>query len=78
MHRVSDLRATGVWPKSVPEFTDEEQRVRDAFVRRWHELLPVRGRIVERFSHATRFEARSRRGAPSTSVQGWASTFGST
>jgi SAM-dependent methyltransferase len=50
-HQVRDLRGTGVWPKQLPESSDEEQRVRDAFIRRWHEILPRRGRIVERFNH---------------------------
>jgi SAM-dependent methyltransferase len=32
-------------------FTDEEQRVRDAFMTRWLEYLPRRGGFVERFNH---------------------------
>jgi SAM-dependent methyltransferase len=51
MHRVRDLRGTGAWPKRLPDFTDEEIRMRDAFMRRWHGILPRRGKIVERFNH---------------------------
>jgi SAM-dependent methyltransferase len=46
-----DLRGTGTWPKPLPVFTDEEQRVRDAFMARWLEYLPRRGGFVERFNH---------------------------
>jgi SAM-dependent methyltransferase len=47
----SDVRGTGSWPKRLPEFTDDEQRVRDAFMARWLEFLPRRGGFVERFNH---------------------------
>jgi SAM-dependent methyltransferase len=51
MNAGPDLRGTGTWPKPVPAFTDEEQRVRDAFMARWLEYLPGRGGFVERFNH---------------------------
>lgn len=47
----SDVRGTGIWPKQLPTFTEEEQRVRDAFMARWLEYLPRRGGFVERFNH---------------------------
>jgi SAM-dependent methyltransferase len=47
----SDLRGTGSWPKQLPAFTDDEQRVRDAFMARWLEFLPRRGGFIERFNH---------------------------
>jgi len=46
-----DVRGTGTWPKQLPTFTVEEQRVRDAFMARWLEYLPQRGGFVERFNH---------------------------
>lgn len=49
--RAPDVRGTGTWPKQLPSFTDEEQRVRDAFMARWLEYLPTRGGFVERFNH---------------------------
>ena len=51
MKDAGDLRGTGVWPKQLPEFTEEEQAVRDAFMARWLEYLPQRGGFVERFNH---------------------------
>jgi hypothetical protein len=46
-----DVRGTGIWPKRLPAFTEDEQRVRDAFMARWLEYLPRRGGFVERFNH---------------------------
>jgi SAM-dependent methyltransferase len=54
-----DVRGTGVWPKQLPAFTDDEQRVRDAFMARWLEYLPQRGGFVERFNHGYPLRAAS-------------------
>jgi SAM-dependent methyltransferase len=51
MNAEPDVRGTGAWPKQLPAFTDDEQRVRDAFMARWLEYLPRRGGFVERFNH---------------------------
>jgi SAM-dependent methyltransferase len=51
MSAAPDVRGTAAWPKQLPVFTDEEQRVRDAFMARWLEYLPRRGGFVERFNH---------------------------
>jgi SAM-dependent methyltransferase len=51
MNTEPDVRGTGAWPKQLPAFTDDEQRVRDAFMARWLEYLPRRGGFVERFNH---------------------------
>jgi SAM-dependent methyltransferase len=51
MDATQDVRGTGAWPKQLPVFTDDEQRVRDAFMARWLEYLPTRGGFVERFNH---------------------------
>jgi len=45
-----DHRGTGVWPKQLPEFTDEQRRVRDSFMARWLEVLPDRYGLIERFN----------------------------
>ncbi len=47
----TDLRGTGVWPKHLPEFTDEQRAVRDQFMARWLEILPQRYGLIERFNH---------------------------
>jgi SAM-dependent methyltransferase len=39
------------WPKQLPVLTDEQERVRDDFMAYWHEVLPSRYGIVERFNH---------------------------
>jgi SAM-dependent methyltransferase len=39
------------WPKRLPEFTPEQQRVREDFMQHWHEVLPRRYGAVERFNH---------------------------
>jgi SAM-dependent methyltransferase len=51
MHADPDVRGTGTWPKRLPAFTEDELRVRDAFMARWLEYLPTRGGFVERFNH---------------------------
>lgn len=43
---------TTKWPKVLRELTPEEQAVHDDFMRRWHEVLPGRYGVVERFNHS--------------------------
>ena len=38
------------WPKSLPELTEEQQRVRDDFMAYWHTVLP-KYNAVEKFNH---------------------------
>ncbi len=42
---------TQKWPKVLAPLTPEQQLVYDDFMRRWHEILPQRYGIVERFNH---------------------------
>lgn len=51
MKSESDVRGTGIWPKQLPAFSEDDQRIRDAFMARWLEYLPRRGGFVERFNH---------------------------
>jgi SAM-dependent methyltransferase len=39
------------WPKQLPVLTDEQERVRDDFMAYWHEVLPNRYGVIERFNH---------------------------
>jgi SAM-dependent methyltransferase len=48
---VQDPRGTGVWPKRLPELTDEQQQARDEFMARWLEVLPNRYGLIEKFNH---------------------------
>lgn len=43
---------TTKWPKALRPLTPEEQAVHDDFMRRWHEVLPNRYGIVDRFNHS--------------------------
>jgi SAM-dependent methyltransferase len=47
---VSDT--TTKWPKVLPPLTPEQQAVHDDFMRRWHEILPHRYGMIERFNHS--------------------------
>lgn len=47
------------WPKTLPPLTEEQERIHDDFMKRWHEVLPQRYGIVERFNHT--FPARHSR-----------------
>lgn len=39
------------WPKTFPSLTPEQERIRDDFVKYWHEILPRRFGFVDRFNH---------------------------
>ncbi len=43
--------SNGKWPKILPPLTPEQARINDEFMRLWHEVLPRRFGIVERFNH---------------------------
>jgi SAM-dependent methyltransferase len=43
---------TTKWPKVLRDLTPEEQAIHDDFMRRWHEVLPRRYGMVERFNHS--------------------------
>jgi len=42
---------SGKWPKTLPPLTDEQRRISDDFMRKWHEELPQRYGIIESFNH---------------------------
>jgi SAM-dependent methyltransferase len=46
------------WPKALPPLSEERQQISDDFMRYWHEQLPQRFAIVERFNH--RYPLRTR------------------
>lgn len=41
-----------VWPKTFPPLTPEQERIRDDFVKHWHEVLPRRFGVMDRFNHS--------------------------
>jgi len=45
------MNAACRWPKARPPLTPEQTRVREDFMRYWHEILPSRYRAIENFNH---------------------------
>lgn len=43
--------AESKWPKQLATFTPEQEAVREDFMQHWHEVLPARFGVVERFNH---------------------------
>lgn len=41
----------GKWPKTFPPLTPEQQEISDDFMKAWHEVLPNKYGVVERFNH---------------------------
>lgn len=39
------------WPKTFPPLSAEQERIRDDFVHAWHEELPKKYGVIERFNH---------------------------
>jgi ubiquinone/menaquinone biosynthesis C-methylase UbiE len=39
------------WPKVLPPLTAEQKAISDDFMKHWHEVLPKRFGIAERFNH---------------------------
>jgi len=42
---------TAKWPKILPPLTPEQKRRSDEFMKLWHEVLPNRYGLIERFNH---------------------------
>jgi SAM-dependent methyltransferase len=40
------------WPKTFPPLSAEQERIRDDFMKYWHEVLPRRLGIIDRFNHS--------------------------
>jgi SAM-dependent methyltransferase len=45
-------RHVTVWPKQPPPLGEDDQRIYDDFIKRWHEVLPQRYGVIERFNHS--------------------------
>jgi SAM-dependent methyltransferase len=43
--------APGKWPKHLPPLTPEQKRINDDFMAYWHEVLPSRYAVADRFCH---------------------------
>ncbi len=40
------------WPKTLPPLTDAQKEISDDFVHYWHQVLPQRFGMIERFNHS--------------------------
>jgi len=40
------------WPKIFPPLTQEQQRISNDFMKHWHEVLPQKFGIIDRFNHS--------------------------
>jgi len=45
------MTATTTWPKTFPPLTAEQERIRDDFMHAWHEELPKKYGVIEKFNH---------------------------
>jgi SAM-dependent methyltransferase len=45
------MTGRAAWPKTFPPLTAERERIRDDFMHYWHEVLPRRFGIIDRFNH---------------------------
>lgn len=45
------MQADPRWPKTLEPLSDEQRETYDDFVKRWHEILPQRYGLIERFNH---------------------------
>lgn len=45
------MPAKTVWPKTFPPLTEEQQRISNDFMHYWHEVLPRKYAVVDRFNH---------------------------
>ncbi|MGA2958906.1 MAG: class I SAM-dependent methyltransferase [Thermodesulfobacteriota bacterium] len=50
------------WPKKLLPLTREEEEVRDKFIKLWHEVLPQKYGLVERFNHHYPLLSKRRKG----------------
>lgn len=46
------MNAKTIWPKTFPPLTAEQLRISDDFMKHWHEVLPGRYGVVDRFNHS--------------------------
>src|SRR5205085_2280459 len=44
--------ATASWPKVFPPLTAEQEHIRDDFMKYWHEVLPRKFGVIDRFNHS--------------------------
>lgn len=48
------------WPKKVSELTEEQKIIREDFMHYWHEVLPKKYNIIEKFNHGYSIDKKSK------------------
>ncbi len=51
-HLLSSMTPTSKWPKVLQPLTPEQRAISDDFMHHWHEVLPQRFGIIDRFNHS--------------------------
>jgi SAM-dependent methyltransferase len=57
-----EVPAKPKWPKQLLELTPEQLKIKDDFMKYWHEVLPRRFGLIERFNHGYPARAAQRKG----------------
>lgn len=63
-----NLGSFRVWPKVPPVLTDDQLRAREAYMKLWHEQLPNKYGIIEKFNHGFPAGLPHRRGIKTLEV----------
>jgi len=51
MAATNPVETPSKWPKTFPPLTEEQERIRDDWMHTWHEVLPKKYGMLERFNH---------------------------
>ncbi len=57
------------WPKNPPPITKEQQKLQQDFLRIWHEVLPKKYGMIEKFNHANPIVANSVKAGKCTTLE---------
>ncbi len=52
--------SSATWPKVLPPLTEEQRRISDDFMKYWHEVLPQKYSVIDRFNHSYPIRATDR------------------
>lgn len=56
------------WPKILPVLSDSQRKAREEFMLHWHEVLPKRYGLIERFNHITAFDCPIKKGTKTLEI----------
>src|SRR3954470_6214131 len=48
---IDEGQSAPAWPKTFPSLTTEQKRISDEFMKHWHEVLPRKFGIIDKFNH---------------------------